>query len=152
MIIAEDAFVGGDRVALLFTDDSVLELPAAYGWMHDPDGKDWPKCSLLIGPFKRTGKPLDAPRAARSFLGHRTLAGRTDLPARALEGWDNIGRVVEILYTRHGDHANDFKHGFASGWWFWKKPRPVPAYQRGSFTRLELGRGCKIDFRGLVSP
>jgi hypothetical protein len=59
--------------------------------------------------------------------------------------------------VRHGNvfGGTRFKHDFKgeSSWvWIIKKKTPVTLYRLGRFYRLELPSGCKVNWRGFVTP
>lgn len=119
----------------------------AGGMLHDPDGKDWPRCSVLVGPYDRGQKAARATLGARKYLGRpEGLLGAADVPDdRSLDSWSEIGKAERIYYVRHGEIYGGqlFQHPF--------KRHPT-LYRQGKWARLELGRFCIMNERGFVSP
>lgn len=129
--------------------------------LHDPDGRAWPKCSLLVMPFRKTSQRATEDQMdgdAKHYLG-RTYEGRlgsVSLPPKALGGWDRVGLVEEIQYFRTGVKApGGFFHPFGKrGFWgrLFKKGKLPTLYKRGNACRLELHSGCIVDDRGIAFP
>lgn len=132
--------------------------------IHDPSGRAWPKCSLLIAPGgrgSRAAKPEEYEGAPKNFLGrqHRAKIRELEFPAASGE-WTVVGQVTRIDYVRGGTKApGGFQHSV-------NKPRgvykivhllkggkaPVTLRKNGRFYRLDLPRGCIVDDRGIVYP
>jgi hypothetical protein len=77
------------------------------------------------------------------------------MPPRALDEWERVEEVTRIEYRRSGTKApGDFFHKFGDGRWFRAFiPGKLPTlYRRGSIYRLELGKGCAWDDRGISHP
>lgn len=55
----------GFRVAFILEDGSEVVPRASDAMMHDEDGVDWPYCSVLVGPMRKTNERLD-PSIARA--------------------------------------------------------------------------------------
>jgi len=146
------------RVLFVLHSDREVEPPAEYALLHDPDGEAWPKCSLLVGAFKRARRAYDQKDvAAVDWFGktHKLSEGDIDLPPRELSEWKALGDIEWIYYWRRGNkHRGDFKHKF--GKWqpmvFWKSPGRATLYEHEKWLRVELSKGCVIDWRGIVYP
>jgi hypothetical protein len=133
-----------------------IRLPKAYGMLHDEDGAQWDRCSVLIGPWKSTRERLpDLDRKARRYFGPgwEATAAVVDLPPRALGAWEFVSEVKRIYYVRRGNIMGGklFQHPFKKRWYQFGDKRAL-LYSRGSFRRLELPDGCVINYRGFVSP
>lgn len=137
----------------------------AHGAMlHDPKGVSWSKCSLLFVKFAHGRAPATAAQkrgAPREYLGktYNAHVGTVELPPKNLSEWDRVGEVKEIFYTRHGTKASGrFRHVFNAPRGMMhvvfavKGTRKVILYQRGSAYRIELGKGCIADDRGIAWP
>jgi hypothetical protein len=131
--------------------------------IHDPSGRHWPKCSLLIAPLGRgsrdaTDKEYEG--APEHYLGrnHSPRVAELELPSKT--GWTIVGHVKRIDYVRGGTRApGGFRHSI-------NKPRGVfkvvhllkggkanvVLRKKGKFYRLDLPGGCLIDDRGIVYP
>lgn len=137
--------VKGTRVRLVL--DSGRTVSCSGGMMHDPAGKHWPRCSVLIGGYSKGSEPV-SDLGARQYFGAGYVAkqGTVDTPPKSLaDGWRELGVVQRIYYVRVGNIYGGqlFKHDFR---------RTVTAYRRGRFVRLELGTFCNLGPRGFVSP
>jgi hypothetical protein len=127
------------------------------GWMHDASGRDWPRCSILIGPFKEGPIMKRAPRDAVEWFGddYTPHEGRVTLPPREKSEWVRVDVVQRIYYRRTGAaHPYDFEHEFGRRRiqvLFRKGKLPI-LMRRGRFYRLDMQAGCVIDARGIVFP
>jgi len=125
--------------------------------LYDPSGRAWPSCSLLFASFTKGPEEKDPPDDAIDFYGSRYIVhrGTVSLPAKNLSSWRKIGPIEEIEYTRPGTRApGDFGHLFGKRRWqaLYKQGRLPILYVLGRTHRLELGRGCIVDDRGIVHP
>jgi hypothetical protein len=151
----------GNRVKFILKDDTgVPERGTVRGSMlHDPTGKSWPKNSLLVTSFNRSGRlATDAEKrgAPKEYLGrtHAARVGSVNLPPKALSEWTYVGELKTILYVRPGRKApGAFYHHFGQRRIeaFWKKGR-AHLYRLGSAYRVQLGNGALADDRGIVHP
>lgn len=136
--------VKGDKVIFRMRDGSTRKPPPSYGIIHDPDGKELPKCIVFVGPVRRTSVPAAAPsRKAKAYLG-RKFPPKKAIVNRPPDSWKPIGEVVEILYERRGKYAGKYFHPF--------KAFSPTLSRSGRFYRLELRNGCIVDDRGFVFP
>jgi hypothetical protein len=157
----------GSKKALIAKGRSCLfemvdgsDVRCSGGMLHDPSGRWWPKKSVLCGPFRQRVRPIDDDEydgEARHYLGssHKASIGSIDTPPKGLSGWDYLGEVDRIFYTRTGRKSpGRFQHGFnKSGFTtFVKGKGRVRLYRRGRYCRLELPRGALLDSRGFVWP
>jgi hypothetical protein len=153
------------HVSLKLEDGRRVRPPGAC--LHDNTGTEWPRGSVLIAPFKKTGEPLD--HAGREAEQWSTIAGkprRGQLPAppKSLSQWSFVGAVAAIDYERYGEHADKYRHEFdgegeRGGDAPWSKmlfleiaaPQPV-LYRYRSIYRMELPDGFVFNWRGFVWP
>lgn len=148
----------GTHVRIVLEDGGSLRFAPSYGLMHDPDGKAWPRCSLLVGPYLVSERRLEPTPAMRAYFGRRAIVydGRVDLPPRPLRDWRLLGLASKgrIYYWRGGTrYPGPFRHRFNRGWAaVLLGDKRVQVYRRGRFVRLEMPDGCTIDDRGLVRP
>jgi hypothetical protein len=157
--------VKGTRVAFEMTEGGEVVVRPRCGMMHDPQGSSWGKCSLLVGPFN-TGRsePLlevaaASLKSAQQYFGRNYVVreGSVELPPRALSGWERLGPVDRIWYTRGGTkYPGPFKHPFGRPGVLTRLfkgagKKPI-LYTRGAFLRLEMQSGCMLDDRGILFP
>jgi hypothetical protein len=134
-------------------------LPPEDGMMHDQKGRAWPKCSLLFGPFEESAEEeTELDEDAVQWFGdeYEAMRGMVDRPPKELaRAWRVLGKVRRVIYYRTGVlHPDLFEHEFGRRRvqaLFKKGDLPV-LYERGAFLRLELGRACVVDDRGIVFP
>lgn len=135
-------------------------LPVRYAILHDPDGTDWPKCSVLIAPFTRSGIPDVENKDAFDYFNYQPRGGHFTLPPKRLGEWQRIEEIDAITYIRPGDKEGlgknlSYGHEFTNegGWFIFKKEIGYPVlYKRGHAYRLEFPSGCVISWRGFVFP
>jgi hypothetical protein len=139
----------GYKVTVVLESGRHVTAPAAYALLHDPAGRDWPRCSALVAPFRKGGGEIRN-REAESYFGSRPREGSVSVPPRALSVWRRVGAAVQILYSRRrpgnlpAAHKADYEHPFKEG--------KATLYRRGRELRIELGRGCVWNWRGFVTP
>lgn len=149
--------VKGTRVVFDLKDGRSIHAPARAGMLHDPDGSDWKRCSVLVGPFARTREAIEDKKATHYFgRNYQARACRISLPPKPLsDGWKPIGPLERIWYTRPGTkYPGPFQHKFKRGWLraiFGLKKRAI-VYRRSGWYRIEMPDGCTLDDRGFVSP
>ncbi len=142
----------GYDVGFRLADKGEVFAPKNYAALHDPAGQSWPKCSVLIAPFRRGSTKVNNEEAEKYF-GYAPRGGPIHLPARDLRTWREIGDVQEIDYWRPGEHKGDWWHPFREGGWLFGNGGPLPVLHRlGRVMRLELGPGCKLSWRGFEIP
>ena len=145
----------GRQVVFVLADGKEITRPAAHGFFHDPEGDDWPPCSILFGPYTKTREKVEPEKIDREYYGDApTYAMKVDLPPRSLAEWVFVGDVVQVFYLRNGErYPFPYQHKF-------KKKRlmglgkevQANLYRRGSFMRLELPGDCEVSWRGFVWP
>ena len=122
--------------------------------LHDEDGEAWPYSSGLVVPsFTRSGKPCDD-EAARRYYGddYALKQGRVELPPKDITRWRKIGQVETVWYTRRGDvEPGPYEHEFQGAGLFGGGDLPM-LHSIGPYLRLELGKGSKWNWRGIVKP
>lgn len=136
-------------------------LPAGYAILHDPSGKDWPRCSILIAPFTRSRIPNVDNKEAVEYFNYEPMGGKFELPNKRLSEWEDLGEMDAITYIRPGDKEFEgednlsYGHEFTAedGWFVFTKDIGYPRlYKRGRCYRLEFVNGCVINWRGFVFP
>jgi hypothetical protein len=137
--------VKGYAVRLVLANGKSLRAGGAM--MHDPGGRDWPRCSVLIGSFTRGSEPV-SDLGTRQYYGpgYQARKGSANVPdSKAIDSWRLVGEASQIFYKRTGNIYGGqlFRHKFS---------RPVRIYKQGRWTRLELGTFCSLGPRGFVSP
>jgi hypothetical protein len=152
----------GTRVIVDLTNGRTVVCPRSWGMLHDPDGEDWPKDSVLIIPYRITGEPIDYSPARHYFgSGYDVERGEPTgaLPPKDLRAWTRIGNVgrkdkPSLWYTRPGtSHPGPFKHKLNSGWmpWLFGKKRAI-LYRRPRAYLIDFPDGLIADARGFVHP
>lgn len=131
--------------------------PRRYAMLHDPSGRDWPACSVLIAPFLRLAHKVPKTKdlsEAEEYFGYVPREGVVKLPSRDMKKWGKLGAVSEIDYWRPGDeYKGDWWHPFGEAGWIFKSHLPNLYVLRSSQTlRLELGEGCSLNWRGFIWP
>ena len=155
--------VKGRAVRLHMAEGGPMVRPRG-AMMHDPNGRAWPACSVLIGPFtagKRAATPKEYKGTPREYLGktYSPHVGSVDLPPKDLADWITIGDVTRIDYVRTGrKNPGGYKHTFNAphgvSWFVFAlkgKGRAV-LRRHGRFYRLDMSHGCHLDDRGFVWP
>lgn len=158
-MIASELVSKGTRVGFDLKDGEEIDAPAGYGMLHDPTGHHWARCSLLIAPFRRgtVVDPDEVPSYAKAYLGrkYRPHVGEVTLPNKSLNGWERLGEVGRIWYTRGGTKAPfRFQHpiGKKTAFSIFRGKDTATLYRQGRYYRVQLGRGCVLDDRGIVHP
>lgn len=128
----------------------IVKAPARYAILHDPEGKAWPRCSVLVALFQRGGGHVEDADAERYF-GYPPREGSYFTPPHALSEWKRVGEVSRIDYWRPGEYEGKWFHPFKDGGWVFKAKLPV-LYRRGRLLRLELHDGCVLSWRGFQWP
>jgi hypothetical protein len=127
--------------------------------LHDPSGDFWPKDSMLVTTFRRSGRPATDEEKSGDpthYLGreHQAHVGSVKLPPQAISEWKRVGQVATIYYERPGTRApGRFYHHFGKRRLeaFFKKGSAT-VYRRGSAYRLEMGVGSIATHNGIVFP
>jgi hypothetical protein len=149
--------VKGHQVAFDLEDGREVNPPLSWGMMHDPQGRDWNRSSVLVGPYRKGRVLAEASPTARDYFGATASVrqGAVTLPPRSKAGWTLVGRVARIWYVRTGTRLRGpFKHRFNApglGRLFFGR-REVVLYKGHGFYRVELGGGATLDHRGFVAP
>lgn len=140
----------GFHVIFKMDDGRTVRPPAGHALLHDEDGRDWPRCSGLVIPIKRVTREPVRSSSAKSYFGHEPVGGRVVLPPRTLSEWQRVGVIDEVLYTRRrprglpSAHRADYYHPIDKG--------TATLYRRGRHYRMELGSGCRWNWRGIITP
>lgn len=152
--------IKGHAAIFEMEDGSEVRPRAMFGMAHDPDGKVWPKRSVLFAPYKKgTKAPEKYEGAPKAYLGrsYKPKLGSMELPPKAIGEWEYVGRVQQIFYERPGTRApGRYRHKFGKGDPFhvlFKGKGSMPRlYRRGNVYRLELPPRAAVDDRGFVWP
>lgn len=152
----------GEEVGFVLTDGRTIDAPKLAGMLHDPSGRSWPKCSLLVMSYRRSTKPATDKQLSgesRDYFGrdYEACVSMIDTPPKAIGEWKFVGEVKRLYYWRPGRHQGTYKHDI-------NKPRVLlrlmflfrgemkaRLYRRGRVYRLELDK-CHLDDRGVVRP
>lgn len=134
--------VKGDRVAFGIEGGGRKKIPARYGIIHDPEGKDLPRCEVFFGPYRVVAGRPEISRAAHKYFrdGYVPKCVTVDVPTGP---WEPAAQVTHIYYFRRGMIRGGFNHPFRRG---------VELSKCGSWYRLALKNGCIVDDRGFVFP
>jgi hypothetical protein len=158
--------VKGFRVSFVLASGKTVRPPSSYALMNDEDGRDWPRCSGLVGPM-RSGKTPISHSKAKAYFGYEPLAGSAVIPSgdeRSLRNWKLLGDVKEVLYTRRRaggapmQHEDDYYHPISKGIigrlleMILQLPAGARLYRWGRWYRIELAAGCVWNWRGIVRP
>lgn len=140
-----------------------FDASPAHGLLYDPSGRHWPKCSLLVAPF-REGEIVDVgdTHAAAYFgKGARVHRGPIVLPTADAGAWDELGELHQVFYTRTGTRApGDYKHPFGEPKGMLRVvalltralASPVILSELDGAYRIDMPKGCIVDDRGIVLP
>jgi hypothetical protein len=129
----------------------IVRPPKSYAMLHDPSGRDWPSCSVLITPFRKGRQDVED-ALAEEYFGYEPKAGAVIIPSRDLGNWKKWGEVAEIDYWRPGEHRGDWWHPFGEGWWIFPGGKLPLLYKQGRLLRMEFTEGCELSWRGFVYP
>jgi hypothetical protein len=136
--------IKGDAVAFETDEGKIVRLPRRYGIIHDPSGKQLPRCETYFGPYRTVGGHIEMTREAKHYFG-RSYRPRKVVVDRPKGPWNPVANVVKIFYVRKGAIApGGFHHSFRGA--------PLELAKSGKFYRLSLGNGCIVDDRGFVFP
>jgi len=130
----------------------IIRPPKSFALAHDPSGSDWPRCGLLVLPFRRLGDDVSY-KPAEEYFGYDPQGGACRVPPKDLKHWHFVSEIDGIDYWRPGiDYEGDYEHYFkARGHLFGPKEKPL-LFRIGKVYRLELGSGCVVNWRGIVTP
>jgi hypothetical protein len=137
-------------------DGREIDAAAKSGLIYCAEGSAWPRCVLMVGPFRRGGavEPDEISRAARKFLrtdDYEPNEGSFNAPAVNSSGWREVGELAKIWYLRQGALNYYLKHDFKKRQ-LWVFPVKSTLYRAGSWWKIQLPGTCIINERGLVSP
>jgi len=124
-----------------------IVIPSGYGLVFDPSGRSLDRSSLYVGPIVTTDERVEKlPPFAKDWFGsdYEARKAHVDIPS---SGWDSHAHVVAITYFRPGGD----RRGYSDDW-FHEFSRPVSLFKQGRWYRMDLGRGCKITWRGIERP
>ena len=136
----------GEKVIFAMTEGRPVRLPPSYAILHDVEGERFPKCSILLGPTRRTQRLVEPRGAAKDYFGKGYDLKLISVPRLpTMESFRPIGRVTQIDYVRRGKYKGLYYHPFKRG------THPVLS-KSGRWFKLELESGCIYDDRGIVFP
>ena len=146
----------GDQIILVTMTDREIVRPVSHGYFYDPSGDDWPKNSILFGPYEKTKRLAKPTRYAKRYYGDDAplYEMKVDLPPRSLSEWKFGADIKQIFYLRRGKRFPfPYQHRFKKRrlWGFGKK-LPAHLYRRSKFDRVELPPDTVINWRGIVFP
>lgn len=138
--------IKGTHIKFEMVSGKLIALPSSFGIMHDPEGRDIPRCAVHFGPYTRTGSKVEPTSADRAYFGddYRPDQVVVDLPEGA---WNPIGEVVQIFYRRRGKFEGNYRHSFKRV----AKPTLLKHASK-KFYKFEMTSFCIIDDRGFVFP
>ena len=140
----------GYHVGVFLEDGRAVKCAAGSEILHDEQGVNWHREEVLVMPYRKTGKTLTrVPAKVRKHFGdgYDPKKGVVTLPPRRLSGWEEVGLVERIEYTRRGDLADDYEHSFGERrgmFKFGSGKKPV-LYKRGEVLRIV---GVRWDWAG----
>jgi len=150
--------VMGHHVAFELRDGQEVILPVGYGLFYDADAEDMPRCVVVAGAYRQTGRPMEVTRNVEKFFGeeYTARAGKTSVDLGALArrqgGWRELGDVAKVFYIRGGKRApGPYHHDFKDRQ-FWVFSAKTTLEQSGRWYRLTLPGTCVINDRGFVAP
>lgn len=151
----------GFRVAFVLEDGSEVVPPRSDSMLHDEDGIDWPYCSLLIGPMRRTQERLD-PSIARAgdislTKGLLIASGVTAIGAAvgglvgksASAAWFGaiLGSVAGGAYALNATNSNALTRYLGSNYPIHKGEAPVESLPRELSAWAKVGRCVQIFYQ-----
>lgn len=147
---ASEFLVMGTLVSFDMRDGRQFDAPDRAGLMYCTVGSAWPRCVLMVGPFRRGGETDNISLAARKWLrdDYQPNEGRIDTPPST---WREVGELERIWYLRTGALNVYVKHKF-------KKrqllviPVKTTLSRAGKWWKIQLPGTCIINERGIVSP
>jgi len=138
--------IKGRKVAFEMTSGKTIRARPNYAIIHDPEGQSLPYCNVLIGPYQKTKTPVELTSEAKKYFGsgYPGTAAFVDFPRGP---WKSLGAVRTIYYERTHGSQNEgrYFHPF-------DEKQTVTLSRCGSFYRLELPKGCVVNWRGFVYP
>jgi hypothetical protein len=155
-----------EKVAFDLVDGRKIDAPFRAGMLHDPDGKVWPACSLLVMSYRRGTKAATKEQFngdPKNYFGrhYEASVSMISLPPKAISEWKFVGDVKRVLYVRVGTKAPGGYHhdinkprGLMRIVFLFKGKGEALLFRRGRTYRLDLQPCSKamIDDRGLVWP
>lgn len=126
-----------------------LFLPRQYGIIHDPKGRQFPRCVVFFGRYKLVGGKPEVTRESIKYFGsqYQQKPVRVSRPNLREEAWKPVATVTHIFYERKGFAVGGYHHSFRGA--------PLTLEKSGKFYKLSLTPGrdsCIVDDRGFVFP
>jgi hypothetical protein len=144
----------GVHVEIDLVDRRGPRIPTSNGLIHDQSGTSWPRNSLLIGPFAKTGRSIDAPsERLTDWFGSAYDPKEGDVHFPPKDGWSEEGLVDAIWYHRTGGAPygrQAFVHHIKKRQYpvFGKKIR-VHLRSRGAWLRVDFPQGLVVSWKGI---
>lgn len=142
--------VKGDVRRLTLTSGEEIQLPSAFGMVHDPDGIVMDRCTVLVLLYTHVAHgelPITHAerKAAEKYFGNDYEAVRVlvDFPTPL---WILAGNVRAIEYARKGQRRGRRRHLFKG------EATRLFAHRTLRAFKLVLPDGCVLDARGFVDP
>jgi len=135
-------------------DGREIDAAAKSGLIYCAEGNAWPRCVLMVGPWKRGRETDDVSRAARKFLRtdeYQPNEGTFIAPAVNSSSWREVGELARLWYLRQGALNYYLKHDFKKRQ-LWVFPVKSMLFRQGSWWKIQLPGTCIINDRGIVSP
>lgn len=142
--------VKGREISVQMKTGEVLVYPPDWLLVHDEAADIVRSCDALFLPahFHHKGRSgADKFQAGKldEYYGEKVKEWATlavDVPEN---GWEYLGVVSRIFYTRDGEHEGEYDHPFLDG---------VRLYECTTMpaAKLRLPDGCVWNWRGFVSP
>jgi hypothetical protein len=147
----------GDSLLFELANGKDVAPPLRDALLHDPKGEAWPRCSVLVGPFRKGRRVVEDDDDARTYFGreYRMLEGSATLPPTGLQSWKRVGEVERIFYRRKGTRApGRYQHTFGKGVLLrlFKGKGKATLYRHKRWLRLELPGNCTVNWAGFVYP
>jgi hypothetical protein len=122
-----------------------LNPPVEYGIIHDPDGVQLPKCSVYIGPYKRSSIRASMTSDAKKYFGNSYVGVQAITTVPVNSDWKYLGNSIQIRYRRVGKYKHKYFH-------FFKGNTVVQITKCDKYYRIQLPEGCIVNWRGFVYP
>jgi hypothetical protein len=153
----------GLDVGFRMSNGRTINAPKSYGMLHDPTGRDWSECSLLVagfGPNERLATKKELSGEAKNYFGadYEAVISTITLPPKSMDAWTLVGKVKRLWYFREGKFEGAYKHDFNKPRGLYrvvflvKGKRDVFLFKHERSYRLELGSGCLLSDLGVIVP
>lgn len=151
--MASEFLVWGTLVSFKLRSGRIIDVPARSGLIQEAQGNAWPRCVLMVGPFRRGGETDRVSPVARKWLreDYQAHEGQIDPPRVGSSTWREVGNLARVWYLRTGALDVYVKHDF-------KKRQllifPVKSTlsRAGAWWKITMPGTCILNERGIVSP